>query len=142
MTRQPLVAICSTRPSSVATLHQLVDKHFPDGEGQEWRADLHVIVDEMASNVEKYAYPEGRGEYELHIVGVEGRVEITLTDQGEAFDPTLVKEDPLAGESDRPPGGMGILLVRALAESMEYRREGGRNITKIVLPLSGKEIYS
>jgi anti-sigma regulatory factor (Ser/Thr protein kinase) len=118
----------------------LVDEHFAAGKGAEWLADLHVIVDEMASNVEKYAYPDGEGKYEFLASLSEGRVRLCFVDAGDPFDPTLVKESPLDGESDHPPGGLGILLVRSLAERMEYQRENARNVTTITLALSGKGI--
>jgi serine/threonine-protein kinase RsbW len=117
----------------------LLDEHFPEGKGEDWLADAHIIVDEMASNVEKYAYAEA-GEYEFTASVCEGRMNLSFSDAGRPFDPTLVKETPLDGESDRPLGGLGILLVRNLAERMEYHREKGRNMTSISLRLTGKGI--
>lgn len=137
----PFSVTCTTIPSSVARLHELIDLHLAVGcEGQEWLVDLHIIVDEMASNIEKYAYPASTGAYRVHIELQESTVELVLEDDGKAFDPMMVNETPLQGESDRPVGRLGILLVRSLAAHMEYRREEGRNMTRVVLALPGKEI--
>ncbi|MEI6796127.1 MAG: ATP-binding protein [Methanomassiliicoccales archaeon] len=132
---------CTTHPSSVVRLRDLIDEHLASiGEGQEWLADLYIVVDEMASNIEKYAYPGGGGGYNVRIDMFDDAVELFFEDEGVAFDPLAVRETPLRGETDRPVGRMGILLVSSLASHMEYRREKGRNVTRVVLALPGKEI--
>jgi anti-sigma regulatory factor (Ser/Thr protein kinase) len=139
----PFSITCTTRPSSLALLHESIDKRLaPLGEGQEWLADVHIIVDEMASNIEKYAYPSGEGSYVLNVKTLDAAVELVFEDEGVVFDPLAVHEMPLQGETDRPVGRLGLLLVRSLAERMEYNREAGRNVTKIVLALAGKEIIA
>jgi anti-sigma regulatory factor (Ser/Thr protein kinase) len=53
---------------------------------------------------------------------------ITLTDNGVAFDPTAQAETdtPLA-ISERQIGGLGIVLLRQIADKIDYRRTDGQN---------------
>ena len=51
-----------------------------------------------------------------------------IEDGGAAFDPTQAAAPALGATlQERKPGGMGILFVRQLMDSFEYRREGERN---------------
>ena len=56
----------------------------------------------------------------------DGRVVLDLLDpDGDHFDPTERPEvDVNASPEDRRPGGLGIHLVRKLAETVQYRHEG------------------
>jgi sigma-B regulation protein RsbU (phosphoserine phosphatase) len=46
-----------------------------------------------------------------------------------AFDPTeKEKADTTLSAEDRPIGGMGILLVRELMDSINYERTDGKNV--------------
>ena len=61
-------------------------------------------------------------------------VHILLQDSGVAYDPTLRKTDALTGTEhaeDLTPGGMGLLLVRKLSDSMRYERFDGSNILHV-----------
>ena len=50
------------------------------------------------------------------------------TDDGAPFDPTGAPGPVLSGPlAQRHAGGMGVLFVRQLTDSMEYRRVEGRN---------------
>jgi anti-sigma regulatory factor (Ser/Thr protein kinase) len=140
MTRTAAKMRCTVDPSSIHMLHDAIDRCLmPDGEGEEWLSDLHVILDEMASNIEKYAYPEGNGVYDVSIIVGDDHVELVFEDSGIEFDPLEVEEEPLNCESDRPVGRLGILLVKALSQSVGYERSGSVNRTRIVVPLLAKE---
>lgn len=90
---------------------------------------LQVALDEMASNVIKYAWPEG-GAHELK-VGITvagGEVRIELVDDGRAFDPLAAAAPPPPQPGDKPkPGGRGIQLLRQIMDGIEYSRVEGRN---------------
>jgi len=90
---------------------------------------LQVVLDEVLSNVIKYAWPDG-GNHEFYVrINVRnGGIEITITDDGRPFNPLEqpAPAPPAAGR--RPlPGGVGIHMVRQLVDSIEYVRFDGRN---------------
>lgn len=61
-----------------------------------------------------------------------------FSDDGIPFDPVRAPAvEKEFGEYDT--GGMGIALVRQISDSMDYRREGSRNILTLAFTLSGPE---
>lgn len=99
------------------------------------RFNLNLAIDEFVSNAIKYGYPDGRaGEIAIHLVRRDDRLAVTLRDDGDAFDPFSAPEpDVTASVEDREIGGLGIHLVRKLADEFSYRREGDRNVVSLTL---------
>ena len=92
---------------------------------------LQVALDEIASNVIKYGWPDtGNHELRVRITGYHDRVEVEIVDDGQEFDPRLAPglEAPPAGRT-RIPGGVGIHIVRQLVDRLDYERIEGRNRT-------------
>ena len=77
-----------------------------------------------------YAYPLGTsGEISVKAIADCQLLRFIITDKGKAFDPTQIKKtDTTLNAEDRPIGGLGILLVRELMDSVNYERVGGCNI--------------
>ena len=91
--------------------------------------NINLALEEAVTNVVMYAYPEGtEGEVDIEATVVEGSVKFVISDDGIPFDPTAAPEaDITLGVEERPIGGLGIFLVRKIMDSVEYRRENGRN---------------
>lgn len=93
------------------------------------RADLGVVLDEVLSNVVKYAYAGG-SERPIVVDAIvrPTSLEIEVIDEGPAFDP-LERATPDTNQAlaERPIGGLGIHIVKELMDEVEYRREGERN---------------
>jgi anti-sigma regulatory factor (Ser/Thr protein kinase) len=96
-------------------------------------AQVMMILDEIASNIIKCAWPDG-GEHsfriELHVAAVPPALALRLmaTDDGIAFDPTQVAPPSLDLDLDeREPGGLGLFMVGQMSDFMEYRRLEGCN---------------
>ena len=92
---------------------------------------IGIAVDEIFSNIARYAYHPSSGNTVVR-VAVDDEITIEFEDSGTAYDP-LSKEDPdvsLSAE-DREVGGLGIFIVKKIMDSMEYRRDGGKNIVTI-----------
>lgn len=90
---------------------------------------LKVILDEILSNVVKYAWPEG-GEHEAELqLSLRGDyVEIRVRDNGRPFDPLQFERVPAARvERKRPLGGRGISMVRKLVDQIDYSRNDDHN---------------
>lgn len=99
------------------------------------RFNLNLAVDEFVSNAIKYGYRDGRaGEIAVHLARHADRLNVTVSDDGDAFDPFDAPEPDIAASiEDREIGGLGLHLVRKLADAFTYRREGGRNVVSLTL---------
>jgi serine/threonine-protein kinase RsbW len=88
-------------------------------------ADLKLALTEAVSNSVRHAYgPAGEGSvdvvYELH----PDRLSIEVVDDGEGFDPD---EEPELVESDElSEGGLGIAIIRTIADEFEIRSSPGQ----------------
>jgi len=97
---------------------------------------LSLVVEELVTNVVKYGYAGGPpGPLMMTVRMDDGAVVGELADSGVAFDPTeIATPDVDADVDDRHIGGLGIHLVRTLAEDVAYRRQDGRNVISFRLP--------
>jgi len=91
---------------------------------------IQLAVEEAVVNVIDYAYPTGViGEITLKVFADGQWMSFVIIDSGVAFDPTERKKaDITLSAEDRPIGGLGILLLRELMDSINYERTGGKNI--------------
>lgn len=95
---------------------------------------INVAVDELFSNIARYAYSDGAGKATVQIDALQDSREavITFIDQGIPYDP-LKKEDPdvTLSANEREVGGLGIFLVKKIMDDMKYEYKDGQNILKI-----------
>ncbi len=115
-------------PGCQATvLDQLLEQARAAGMAACSAADLRLVVEEVLTNVVKYsgaaeAGQSGRVRWRMW----PGRLDLEFSDPGVPFDPLQEDEEGLSDE-ERCEGGMGILLLRALADTIDYAREDGMN---------------
>lgn len=84
---------------------------------------LQVALDEVLSNVVKYAWPEGGShQFRVRIEPRESAIEIVISDDGLPFDPRAQPPPGPAGGRRPRPGGVGIQMVRQLVDGFEYAR--------------------
>jgi anti-sigma regulatory factor (Ser/Thr protein kinase) len=90
---------------------------------------FRVALDEVLSNIVKYAYAGGPGgPIEVEFRMDKGVLRLTILDDGAPFDPLQAPPPDLASPLERrAAGGLGIALVRTLMDSVAYERKGGRN---------------
>ena len=95
---------------------------------------LRLAIEEAVVNVIDYAYPAGQeGDIEVRIMSDGKTLKTVLIDSGVAFDPTAKeKADTSLSAEDRQIGGLGILLVRELMDSINYERIDGQNILTLI----------
>jgi anti-sigma regulatory factor (Ser/Thr protein kinase) len=99
------------------------------------RNAVEVAAEELLSNVWKYAYPPGKpGVASILLETGPERVRLEVSDSGVPFDPTGVPPPPPLS-LDAAPGGRGIPLVRGLASSFAWRRDGSRNVVVVEFTL-------
>lgn len=109
----------------VASEHGMPDKSL---------FQLQVALDEMVSNVIKYAWPAAEmHDIEIHITARRDGLEVEIIDDGRMFDPRKAprREKSLPGQEPRP-GGLGVQMTRQLVDRIDYARIGNRNHTKLV----------
>ncbi len=95
---------------------------------------IDVAVDEMFSNIARYAYAPKAGNATVRVSGDEAdkAVSITFIDSGAPFHPLeRSAPDTHVPLERRSIGGLGIHLVRKTMDGMEYEHKGGKNILTI-----------
>ena len=92
--------------------------------------NIRLAVEEAAVNAMDYAYPAGtEGEISITAKSNGQWLRFIISDGGVAFDPTeVLKADTTLSAEERPIGGLGILLVRELMDTINYERIDGKNI--------------
>jgi sigma-B regulation protein RsbU (phosphoserine phosphatase) len=96
---------------------------------------LNLALEEAATNVIMYAYPEGtNGPICLDAVVGKDTLEFILSDKGKPFDPTAKPDaDITLGVEERGIGGLGIFMVKNIMDSVSYERsEDGKNILTMI----------
>lgn len=89
-------------------------------------ADLKLAITEAASNSVRHAYNDGSGTVEILYDLQPDRLVIEVSDDGEGFD---YDRPPAAEdlEDDLTEGGLGIAIIRTIADEFELGRgPGGR----------------
>lgn len=94
---------------------------------------MKLIADELFANIAMYAYNGAAGEAVISLdTAAGGGVMLIFSDKGIRYNP-LEREDPdvtLPAE-ERSEGGLGIYLVKSMADRVEYEYSGGSNIVRV-----------
>lgn len=89
----------------------------------------NLCIEEIVSNSVKYGYDDK--EQHCITLSVElsaDRLQVEICDDGREFDPLNSPEPDLSLSIDeRPIGGMGLLMVRRMADGARYSRQAGVN---------------
>ncbi|MEG0963236.1 MAG: ATP-binding protein [Lachnospiraceae bacterium] len=97
---------------------------------------IQVLCEELLINIIRYAYDEtGDMTVEVAVDKETSMIYLCFIDGGKAFNP-LEKEKPdiTADIMERPIGGMGIFMVREIADTIVYERLG--NLNKLTVSVS------
>ncbi|NJL99509.1 MAG: ATP-binding protein [Synechococcaceae cyanobacterium SM2_3_2] len=95
--------------------------------------NLRLAVDEIATNIIMYGYEDANieGTIDVHVSMDDDALTVTMEDTGVTYDPfqSLSKEEETVDRSlsDRPIGGLGILLTVQGVDQFIYERSGDRN---------------
>ena len=112
------------------------------GFGTREKMQIDIALDEVLSNIVRYAYGGKDGTFTVQYSFDEDsrKASITVIDEGSAFDP-LAKEAPdiTLNVEERPVGGLGIYLVRRVMDAITYRRINGRNILHMEKKIRSKK---
>ena len=112
--------------SSLAGIFSFLDEVLPDTSlDDRGRFVLHLAVEELFTNMVKYDVGSSR-RVEVRITVEKDRVRVDLVDPDtDPFDPTqLPPVDTAAPIGEREPGGLGLHLVRTMADRLDYHYRG------------------
>jgi anti-sigma regulatory factor (Ser/Thr protein kinase) len=111
---------------------------------QRWEIRPEVVfsaalaLEEVVTNIIKYAYADAA----RHEILVEARIDadevvLRVSDDGREFD-ILSAAPPHMDKpiEERPPGGLGIHILRNIARRIEYERAEGRNTLLLSIALN------
>lgn len=119
-------------PELVAFIDAYCDQHGVD---DGLRFKMHLVTEELTTNTIRHGYGGRDGWLKLSIAHDADHVTLTLEDAARPFDPT--HDAPLPDlEADveaRAVGGLGIYLVKELADAVQYRRVDTGNRVEVVL---------
>ena len=135
----PVEHTLQNRPEEIPKIQSWVAKYASEqGLPAEVRRALDLALLEWVTNVVSYAHDAGgehRIRFRFHHESDCVRVEIE--DEGRPFDPlSLPPVDITRPLEERPVGGLGIHMIRNLMDTVEYRREGNRNIVTLTKRIS------
>lgn len=104
------------------------------GLGEQVVLELRLVAEEVLTNIAKYAFePDTAPAVELRFSFSEAAAVLEFRDRGRPFDPLARPLPDLAAPLEqRPLGGLGIALLRALVDEAHYVREGPANVLRFV----------
>ena len=116
-----------SRPGAAAILrHQVMEFLKSSPFSSEELADVELAVGEASSNALKYGSPKGElDEVTVKCMKNEHTLIVEISDNGGGFDPEAVS--PLTPDG-LAEGGMGIFLMRALMDTVEFEFRSGTTV--------------
>ena len=115
--------------SLLEPLLDVFTRDLKDGGCPEDKIELiRICAEEIFINIASYAYPEKDGAVQIEEEVDEGIIRIMFADEGLPYNP-LEKEDPdiTASAQDREVGGLGIFMVKQMADEIRYEYKENRN---------------
>jgi len=113
----------------------LEDALLRHGVASEHVSRARLIVEELACNTLAHGHLSSEQPPVEVLLQVEtGTLVLEFHDSGPAFDLRHAPPPDLDAEiAERPIGGLGLHLVRQLADHIDYRHDAGRNVVRITL---------
>jgi len=100
---------------------------------------IELTTEEALVNVIQHAYPETAGNVSIDCqVDRYSRFIVEITDDGIPFDGLGFPDPDLDADlTSRKTGGLGVFLIKKMADHCRYRREGERNILTLGFEVPG-----
>ncbi len=97
--------------------------------------DVRLVVEEVVANAMDHGFEAGQPhQVEVELALDDGLLVLAFRDDGAPWDPLQAPAPDLDADiADRPVGGLGVFLVRELAERVDYAREGRHNVLTVAL---------
>lgn len=102
--------------------------------GADLSCRLLVVLEELFTNTVHHGYRGADGMVRIELKQIPGHISILYEDAAPPFDPSkAILVDPSITVSKGKIGGMGLLLIRKMADSLTYERRGEWNRTAILM---------
>ena len=117
--------VVSSTPGAIADVYKLI---LPSLQLNNFSEDdifaVHLALEEAFINAVKHGNKLEPSKAVRVNYSIEAdRIEISMTDEGEGFDPEVIP-DPRYGDNLYKPAGRGMLLMRSFMDVVEYNRQG------------------
>ena len=122
-----------SRLENLDKINALVDEVLDEHDISYISAKTKVVIDEIYSNISKFAYVDEGNVYFRVTYNLKKR-ELTLTfiDEGVEFDPLHVEEEIIGDDyMNKEVGGLGIIIVKQMCSKTMYYRLNGKNILNL-----------
>ena len=121
------------RKEAIAELTAWIDAELEQAEcSPKAQMQIDVAIDEIMANIAMYAYPDREGSVTVRYDCRDRTAEMTFIDEGIPYNPLDNPEpDVTLSAEERKIGGLGIFLVKKMADEVSYRYENGKNILTI-----------
>lgn len=98
------------------------------------RLALELSSEEHFTNICNYGAPDGQPVFvEVELSWKEDGIELVFSDDGVPFNPLEhPKPDLSAPIESRPIGGLGIHMIRESMDEVQYSRQGGKNVLRML----------
>ncbi|MCB1843603.1 MAG: SpoIIE family protein phosphatase, partial [Halioglobus sp.] len=96
--------------------------------------ELELLAEEIITNIEKYAGLPADGRVDVALTWNTGAVTLEFTDDGKPFNP-LQASRPGNPADTADGGGLGVHLIRQLAQEQHYQRVDERNLLRVRQPI-------
>jgi serine/threonine-protein kinase RsbW len=98
-------------------------------------SEMVLALDEMCSNLMIHAHQCNPNDlFELHIIIQKGHpIVFEIIDDGSVFDINQFSEPDLGNlVTEKRKGGLGIRLVKSIMDKVEYHKNSGKNICRLI----------
>ena len=102
--------------------------------------EIELLVEEVVTNICRHSYGDQLGSVEIRCRRIDGlKMVLEFVDYGRPCDILALPAPDLSVDLDqRDVGGLGVPMVRALADQATYRREDARNILSVIVQAAPK----
>jgi len=118
------VVVASTPSAVVDVFDQIQPGLQANGFSEEDIFAIHLSLEEAFANAVKHGNKMEPSKAIKVDYSIEpDKIEISMTDEGEGFDPEVIP-DPRYGDNLYKPAGRGMLLMRSFMDVLEYNKKG------------------
>ncbi|MDR1365787.1 MAG: ATP-binding protein [Holosporales bacterium] len=101
--------------------------------------DISLILDEAVTNAIKHGFTDGKdGRIQIDMINSEEGTSVRVIDRGLKFNPLgLPDPDTKSSIEKRRVGGLGVYLMKKLADRVNYSYKYGANVLTIKFDVKG-----